>query len=234
MRKDRAMALQVGMLVFPHIQQLDLTGPYEVFHSARGMEVSLVWKTREPVLSSSGLAFTPTHAFADFAGRPPLDVLCVPGGAGVNALMQDAPTLDFIRRQAAGARYLSSVCTGSLVLAAAGLLKGRRAASHWAALDLLAAFGAIPVAERVVRDGQFITAGGVTSGIDFGLTIVAELLGQEEAEIIQLGLEYAPRPPFDAGTPATASSAVLAAARTRAAASRAARERIVGDLLASR
>jgi cyclohexyl-isocyanide hydratase len=223
------MAFQVGFLVFPQIQQLDLTGPYEVFSSALGIEVHLVWKTREPVQSVTGLAFAPTRTFAEC---PQLDVLCVPGGKGVNALMQDAATLDFIRQQAAGARYITSVYTGSLVLAAAGLLKGKRATSHWSALDLLATFGAIPVAERVVRDGAFITAGGITSGIDFGLTVVAELLGSAEAQTVQLGLEYAPQPPFDASTPAKAPPAVLAAARERAAASRAQREKIIGELCA--
>ncbi|MDR1988968.1 MAG: DJ-1/PfpI family protein [Acidobacteriaceae bacterium] len=221
------MEPRIGLLVFPHVQQLDLTGPYEVFHLAHGLTVDLVWKTREPVTSTTGLVFTPTRTFDDC---PPLDVLCVPGGAGINRLLQDTATLEFIRRQAEGARFVTSVCTGSMVLAAAGLLEGKRATSHWAARDLLAAFGATPVAERVVRDGKFITAGGITSGIDFGLTVVAELLGQVEAETVQLGLEYAPHPPFDAGTPASASPDVVATARQRTAESRATRERIVGEL----
>lgn len=221
------MFFQVGFLLFPKIQQLDLTAPYEVFHSARGINVHLVGKTYDPVVSSSGLAFTPTASFADC---PQLDVICIPGGGGTNGLMKDKETLDFIRQQAAGVRYITSVCTGSLVLAAAGLLTGKHAASHWNAIDLLAAFGAVPTAERVVRDGNIITAGGVTSGIDFGLMIVAELLGREEAETVQLGLEYAPAPPFNSGHPETASAEVLAVARERGLGARDERERIVAEI----
>ncbi len=211
------MSLQIGLLVFPKIQQLDLTGPYEVFRSASGIDVHLVWKDREPVISSSGLTFTPTITMADC---PQLDVICVPGGAGMNALMLDDETLDFIRLQSAQARYITSVCTGSLVLGAAGLLEGKRAASHWNARDLLAGFGAIPTNERIVRDGNVITAGGVTSGIDFGLLLIAELIGQQEAEVVQLSLEYAPQPPFQSGLPEGASPEVLATAKQRAARAR--------------
>ncbi|SKA25955.1 DJ-1/PfpI family protein [Consotaella salsifontis] len=219
------MGLQFGILCFPDVQQLDMTAPYEVFASARGATVQLVWKNRGPVRSSTSLGMTPDVSFAD---APAFDVLCVPGGGGVNALLRDEETLDFVRRQAQMARFVTSVCTGSLVLGQAGLLSGRRATTHWNAHDLLSAFGAIPVKERVVRDGPIITAGGVTSGIDFGLAVVAELLGREEAEIIQLTLEYAPAPPFDAGTPETASPAVVAAAKARIARSRAEREALIG------
>ncbi|TRL38078.1 DJ-1/PfpI family protein [Rhizobium straminoryzae] len=221
------MAISIGFLIFPQIQQLDLTGPYEVFTAAAGTRVDLVWKTREPVISSTGLAFQPNATFAD---SPQHDVFCIPGGAGVNALLEDEAVLDFVRRQAAGARLVTSVCTGSLVLGSAGLLQGRKAATHWYAMDFLQAFGAEPVAERVVRDGNLITAGGITSGIDFGLAVIAELLGAEEAETVQLALEYAPAPPFSSGTPDAASATVLAAARQRLSGSRQQREAILARM----
>jgi len=217
------MSLSFGLLVFPQVQQLDLTGPYEVFASVRGAKVHLIWKDTAPLAASTGLMLTPTTRFADC---PALDVLCVPGGGGVNALLEDESVLAFLRERAGQVRYLTSVCTGSLVLGMAGLLAGKRATSHWNARDLLTRFGAIPTDGRVVRDGNLITAGGVTSGIDFGLTVVAELLGDDEAQAIQLGLEYAPEPPFRAGTPQEAPAAILAATRERLAGSRAERERL--------
>jgi cyclohexyl-isocyanide hydratase len=220
------MTLQFGILCFPQVQQLDLTGPYEVFASAKGAEVHLVWKDLKPLRSATGLQLTPDTCFTD---APDFDVLCVPGGSGVNALLSDEETLAFIRKQALTARFVTSVCTGSLVLGQAGLLKHRRATTHWNAHDLLARFGAIPVEERVVRDGPIITAGGVTSGIDFGLIVIAELLGREEAEIIQLSLEYAPAPPFGSGRPESASPAVLQAARDRMAHSRSERETLIAS-----
>jgi cyclohexyl-isocyanide hydratase len=221
------MTLRFGLLAFPQVQQLDLTGPYEVFASVPGSEVHLIWKDLQPLRSATGLMLTPNVTFADC---PPLDVLCVPGGAGVNALLEDETVLAFLRERAPSLRYLTSVCTGSLVLGAAGLLKGKRATSHWNALDFLTRFGATPVPERVVRDGTLITAGGVTSGIDFGLTVVAELLGETEAQTIQLAIEYAPQPPFDAGTPREAPADILQAARLRLAGSRKAREEILARL----
>ena len=224
------MTLQVGILVFPNVQQLDLTGPYEVFVSVPGAKVHLIWKDRAPLSSATGLVLTPTMTFAEC---PRLDVLCVPGGKGINALLEDAETLGFLRAQAARARYVSSVCTGALVLGAAGLITGRRATTHWAAHDLLAKFGAIPTQGRVVRDGNLFTAGGVTAGIDFGLTMVAELLGEAQAQTIQLGHEYAPAPPFAAGTPETAPPAVLAAAKERLAPMRKEREALIDKLVAA-
>lgn len=218
------MPLDVGLLVFPNVQQLDLTGPYEVFASMPDTRVHLIWKEIVPITSATGLILTPTMTFADC---PELDVICVPGGGGVNALLGDGEVLEFVRRQAATARYVTSVCTGSLVLGAAGLLKGKRATSHWNAVDFLPAFGAEPVKARVVEDGNLITAGGVTSGIDFGLTIAARIAGQAVAELIQLSLEYAPAPPFDAGTPETATVEIIAAARAGMSGSRAAREAFV-------
>lgn len=224
------MPLRFGILAFPDVQQLDLTGPYEVFASAPGSEVLLIGRERAPVVASTGLPLVPTATYADC---PPLDVLCVPGGAGVNALMEDADALDFIRSRAGEVRYLTSVCTGSLVLGAAGLLKGKRATSHWNAVDLLTAFGAIPTEGRVVRDGNLITAGGVTSGIDFGLTVIAELLGAETAQRVQLALEYAPAPPFQSGTPQEAPAEIVQAVRERFSASRKAREAIIARITAA-
>lgn len=224
------MTLHFGILVFPSVQQLDLTGPYEVFASIPGAKVHLIWKDRSAITSATGLVLTPTMTFAEC---PALDVLCVPGGAGINALLQDAEVLGFLRDQAAQARYVSSVCTGALVLGAAGLLQGRRATTHWNSHDLLAKFGAIPTRGRVVRDGNLFTAGGVTAGIDFGLTVVAELLGESQAQAIQLGHEYAPEPPFQAGTPETAPPAVVAAAKERVASIRKAREAIIDEIVAA-
>ncbi|KAB1073166.1 DJ-1/PfpI family protein [Methylobacterium planeticum] len=222
------MTLEIGFLLFPDVQQLDLTGPYEVFASLPGTRLHLVTESLlAPVRASTGLLLTPTITYGDC---PALDVICVPGGVGVNALLTDAPALTFLRDQAAGARFVTSVCTGALVLGAAGLLRGRRATTHWAAHDLLAAFGAIPVAERVVRDGNLVTGGGVTAGIDFALTLAAELVGPVEAQTVGLTLEYAPAPPFGSGRPEQASAAVLAAARARLAPSRRAREAILAEI----
>jgi len=221
------MTHHIGILVFPGVQQLDLTGPYEVFASLPDTKVHLIWKDRAPITSATGLVLGPTMTFGEC---PKLDVICVPGGGGVNALLEDAETLAFLRAQAKQARYVTSVCTGSLVLGAAGLLKGRKATTHWYAHDFLERFGAIPVHGRVVRDGNLITAGGVTAGIDFGLAVVAELVGQAQAEAIQLGLEYAPAPPFNAGTPDEAPAAIVAAVRERLSATRKAREAIIDRL----
>ena len=223
------MTRHIGILVFPGVQQLDLTGPYEVFASLPDTKVHLIWKDRAAITTATGLVLGPTMTFGEC---PKLDVICVPGGGGVNALLEDAETLDFVRAQAKQARYVTSVCTGSLVLGAAGLLKGRKATTHWFAHDFLEKFGAIPVHGRVVRDGNLITAGGVTAGIDFGLVVVAELVGKTEAEAIQLGLEYAPAPPFTAGTPEQAPSAVVAAVKERLAPTRRAREAIIARLVA--
>jgi cyclohexyl-isocyanide hydratase len=223
---EESDAMEIGFLVFPKVQQLDLTGPYEVFASWPEARVRLVAKTREPVNSATGLVLTPDTSFEDC---PLLDVVCVPGGVGVNPLLIDQETLGFLRRQAADARFVTSVCTGALVLGAAGLLRGKRATTHWASHDLLAAFGAIPVAARVVRDGAVMTGGGVTAGIDFALTLVAELAGREMAEAIQLQLEYAPAPPFESGRPESAPRQVVALLRERGAAVRAERETLVAE-----
>jgi cyclohexyl-isocyanide hydratase len=223
------MTLQIGFLVFPQVQQLDLTGPHDVLASLPGATTHLIWKTRDPVTSSNGLLLTPTTTYGDC---PPLDVICVPGGGGVTNLMQDIQTIEFVRKQAAGARYITSVCTGALLLGAAGLLRGRRATTHWAFHTLLEPLGAIPTHGRVVRDGNLITGGGVTAGIDFGLTVAAELAGVEEAQAIQLELEYAPAPPFNAGGPDVAPRAVVELVKQRSEQGFAARRRIVMEITA--
>jgi cyclohexyl-isocyanide hydratase len=220
------MTIDIGFLVFPNVQQLDLTGPFEVFASWPQAKVRLVAASLAPVVSATGLRLSPDLTFADC---PRLDVVCVPGGAGVNPLLAHEPTLAFLRDQAAGARFVTSVCTGALVLGAAGLLAGKRATTHWASLDLLAAFGAVPVSARVVRDGALMTGGGVTAGIDFALTLIAELAGREVAESIQLALEFAPAPPLAAGTPDSAAPEIVAAVRSRGASLRKERERLVAE-----
>jgi cyclohexyl-isocyanide hydratase len=218
------MPVEIGLLVFPKVQQLDLTSPYEVFASWPEARVRLIWKDRAPIVSATGLRLIPDETFDDC---PPLDVVCVPGGVGVNALLDDDCVLEFLRRQAKTARYMTSVCTGALVLGAAGLLAGKRATTHWASHDLLSAFGAIPIQARVVRDDGVMTGGGVTAGVDFALTLVAELAGLATAQAIQLNLEYAPAPPFDAGSPETAPAEIVAAVRKRGAGVRAEREQLI-------
>src|SRR6266851_1267789 len=205
-REGRTMSetrLRSGMLVFPNLTQLDLTGPYEVLARLPGAETLLLWKTLDPVRSEHGLTILP---MATFSSCPPLDLVLVPGGAGINPLLEDPEVLGFLRRAAAEARYVVGVCTGSLVLGAAGLLRGRRAATHWMSRDLLRSFGAEPVAERVVVDGKLFTGGGVTAGID----------GRAAAEAIQLGIEYDPGPPFASGSPERADPAILKAVLARA------------------
>ncbi len=204
----------IGLLLFPSLTQLDLTGPWEVFVRMPGVNNYLVWKDRQPVMSDRGLAVMPTATFADC---PPLDLICIPGGPGQIALMEDDETLDFVRRMAEQAQWVTSVCTGSLVLGAAGLLQGYRATSHWGSLDQLSLFGATPVQERVVRDRNRITGAGVTSGIDFALTVAEELLGRAAAENIQLQMEYDPAPPFHSGSPRSASAERLTEAQQQIA-----------------
>lgn len=191
-------ALRFVSLVFPNVTQLDLTGPLQVFSRLPDAEQHLVWHQIEPVPTDAGFSILPTTNLED---SPQADVLFVPGGQGAFRLFEDEAVLDFLSQQAAGARYITSVCTGSFVLAAAGLLDERRVTSHWGSLHLLERFGAIPVAERVVRDGNVITGAGVASGIDFALTLARELYGADVAKRIQLGIEYDPQPPFDAGSP---------------------------------
>ncbi|CAG9295038.1 DJ-1/PfpI family protein [Celerinatantimonas diazotrophica] len=185
--------LQIGILLFPEVTQLDLTGPAEVFSASQCCDVHLIWKALDPVMTGSGWSINPTHTFHT---TPALDVICVPGGTGQIELMDDDETLNFIREQAAHALLVTSVCTGSLILGAAGLLTGYQATSHWMSLDQLELFGAIPVKERVVHDRNRITGAGVSSGIDFALYVLKDLLGDDIAQEVQLGIEYDPAPPF--------------------------------------
>lgn len=198
--------LQVVALLFPDVTQLDLTGPAEVFSRLPDTDVHLAWHDTAPVATDCGWSIVPTTTFADC---PRADVLFVPGGNGAFDLFEDAEALDFVRDQAAGARWVTSVCTGSFVLGAAGLLAGYRATSHWASLPMLAEFGAVPTRERVVTDRNRVTGAGVTSGIDFALTLAAEIFGADVAERAQLQLEYDPRPPFDHGSPERADARMV-------------------------
>ena len=209
------MPFEIGLLLFPDITQLDLTGPYEVFIKFPDANVRLIWKRLDPVTAGGGMQILPDTSFSDC---PQLDLVCVPGGAGMNPLLNDAETLDFIRSQALEARYVTSVCTGALVLGAAGLLEGKRATTHWMSHEMLSAFGAIPVHERYVIDGNIVTGGGVTAGIDFALAIAADLHGEEVARAIQLAIEYDPAPPFASGSPANADPALVETTRSAAAA----------------
>ena len=201
--------------VFPGVMQLDFTGPHQVFAGLPGAEVIVASVTGGTLESSTGLTFTGLGRLADI---PVCDVICVPGGRGVtdNAIHDEA-FLGELRRLAETARFVTSVCTGSLALGAAGLLRSKRAACHWAWRDALPLFGAIPVADRVVHDGNIVTGGGVTAGIDFALSLVAEIGGPDVAQAIQLQIEYAPVPPFNAGSPKTAPPAVLARVREQGA-----------------
>jgi cyclohexyl-isocyanide hydratase len=198
-------SLSVGMLLFENATQLDLTGAYEVFARMPGTRVSLLASTLEPVRTEWGLTITPDVALSE---APQFDVICVPGGWGVNALLVDEALLEFLGVQGESARYVTSVCSGALLLGAAGLLRGYRATTHWMSLDLLPLFGATPVAERVVRDRNRITGAGVTAGIDFALVLAAELFGESDAQRIQLAIEYDPHPPYVSGSPRTAPASV--------------------------
>ena len=199
--------LQIGLLVFPKVTQLDFTGPLQVFSGVPGAKVHLIWKRIEPVPTDTVMMLTPTITFADC---PQLDVICVPGGAGINDMVNDEEMLAFLRKQAGAAKYVTSVCTGSLVLGAAGLLNGYHAATHWSAMEYLSAFGATPTKTRVCADRNRITGGGVTAGIDFALTVVSVLVDRKTAEAIQLGIEYNPAPPFNSGSPDTAPAETVA------------------------
>lgn len=192
------MTIKVGFLIFENMQLLDFAAPFDEFRSVAELDIALIGKTLKPVTTTSGLRITPSH---DINTLHPLDVLCVPGGSGINQLLDDESVLDFIRQQAKSVRYLTSVCTGALVLGASGLLKGRKATTHWSAMAYLKDFGAIPIQCRVVVDGNIVTAGGVTAGMDFGLTMIGELLGEKIAKTVQLQMQYDPEPPFDCGTP---------------------------------
>lgn len=204
--------MNIGMLLFPGLTQLDLTGPFEVFHRLPDAKVHLAWKDLQPVRADSGLGILPTTTLADC---PPLDIVMVPGGFGQIALMQDTEVLDWLRVHGQRAKYVTSVCTGALLLGAAGLLDGYRATTHWAFTDLLAGFGATFTPGRVVTDRNRVTGGGVTAGIDFGLVIAAQVAGEQAAKAIQLGLEYNPAPPYASGHPDIAEPELVASVRAR-------------------
>jgi len=196
----------VGFVIFPHLTQLDLTGPLQVLARLPQSATHVVARSDAPVPSDCGLGLVPTCTFANC---PPLDLICIPGGTtGVVQAVADREIMEFVGAQAASARYVTSVCTGAFILGAAGLLRGRRATTHWAYTDLLPLVGASYEKARIVRDGNVVTAGGVTSGIDFALSVVAEIAGETIARAIQLGIEYDPAPPFDAGSPERASSEI--------------------------
>jgi cyclohexyl-isocyanide hydratase len=216
--------IQIGFVIFPRVTQLDLTGPLQVFSSVPGAKVHLIWKRIEPVASDSVLTLTPTTTFAEC---PQLDVVCVPGGLGTDDMINDEEMLAFLQKQAEGAKYVTSVCTGSLVLGAAGLLKGYRAATHWTAMDFLGEFGAMATHTRVCVDRNRITGGGVTAGIDFALTLVSQLIDRKTAEAIQLRIEYNPAPPFNSGSPETAPAEIVARFRERIASSQAQRGEMI-------
>lgn len=198
--------LKAGMLLFPGVTIQDFVGPYEVFNRAPFFEIYIVSADTAAIRAEGGLTLQPSCSFADC---PQLDILFVPGGNGVTPLLEDRAYIGFLQRQGAGAQYITSVCTGSLLLAAAGLLQGYKATTHWRSLELLRRFGVEAVEDRVVTDRNRITGGGVTAGIDFGLALTAIIGGEEVAKLIQLLLEYAPAPPFNSGSPATADKAVL-------------------------
>jgi cyclohexyl-isocyanide hydratase len=198
--------MNITFLLFPNLTQLDFTGPLQVLSRLPGAQVALAAKSMAPVTTDAVLTLNPTHTFETC---PATDVLCIPGGFGVDDAMLDAATIAFVKREGARAKYVTSVCTGAFILGAAGLLKDKRATTHWAYHDALAEVGATPVKERVVRDGNVFTGGGVTAGIDFAFTLAAEIAGEDVAKAIQLGLEYDPAPPFRSGSPAAAAQATL-------------------------
>jgi cyclohexyl-isocyanide hydratase len=214
-----------GLLLLPGMTQLDLTGPFEVLARIPGMRTEIVAKTRAPVRTDRGLVITPDVDFA--AAAPAYAVFAVPGGPGVDEAMLDAETVEFVRRRGEAARHVFGICTGSLLLGAAGLLQGRRAGGHWQARDLLSRFGAVVSDARMTVDGKLFTAGGVTAGIDMALRVAAELAGEAAAQQIQLQIEYDPEPPFRAGTPFVAPPHILERTLAASAARRRLREAAV-------
>lgn len=200
--------LHIAALVFPEIDQIDLTGPFEVLSRLPDSTFHLLWKEATPVRDIKGLVLTPDMSIAE---APPLDLLVVPGGWGQEQLMEDEAILGFVRRHAAQGSYIFSVCTGALICGAAGVLRGVKCTTHWAAFHLLKYFGATPVEARVVIDGKHISAAGVTAGIDGALQVASLLRGRQFAEQVQLSIEYAPEPPFNSGTPQTAPAEILQA-----------------------
>jgi len=206
--------LSIAFLLFPNVTQLDLTGPAQVLSRLGDARVDLVWKTRGPVMTDAGFAILPTATLAEV---PHPDILCIPGGFGVNAVIADDEAMAWVAEAGARAQWVTSVCTGSLILGAAGLLTGYRAGCHWGQREMLRLFGAEPVDARTVVDRNRVTGGGVTAGIDFALALTAMLRGEDHARFVQLSLEYDPAPPFDAGSPARAGKELVAAYDRRVA-----------------
>ena len=204
--------VSIAFLLYPNVTQLDLTGPAQFLARLGNQRIDLVWKSKDPVPTDCGFSILPTATFADIRSA---DILCVPGGPGSIDMMEDGQVLGWIAAVAAEAKWVTSVCTGSLILAGAGLLRGYRATSHWAWREYLSLFGAEPVEERIVFDRNRVTGGGVTAGIDFGLALTAAIRGEEFAKAVQLGLEYDPAPPFDSGSPEKAGEALTAFVRAR-------------------
>jgi cyclohexyl-isocyanide hydratase len=200
--------LNIGILIYPRMDQIDFTGPFEVFSRLPDSTVHVLWKEKNPLRDLNGLILTPETTLSE---APPLDLLQVPGGYGQEALMDDEVVLSFIHKQMGSGKYVFSVCTGALICGAAGILRGKRATTHWTAFDLLPFFGAIPVDSRVVEDGNLISSAGVTAGIDGALRVAALLRGDRIAQQIQLAMEYAPEPPFQSGSPKTAPPEILEA-----------------------
>lgn len=200
-------ATTIVFLLFPGITQLDFTAPAQALSRMPGAVMAGAAATLDPIATDSGFSIVPTH---DFATCPQADILCIPGGHGVADALGDAPTIDFITRQAAGAQWITSVCTGAFLLGRAGLLEGKRATTHWGYTHLLPLVGAEFVRSRVVEDGNVVTSGGVTSGLDFALTLIARLRGDAVAQAIQLAIEYDPAPPFPGGHPDRAPKAITA------------------------
>ncbi len=219
--------MKLAFLLFPGVTQLDLTGPVQFLSRLPGASLDLVWDSLDPVPTDAGFSILPTATFADV---PRADLLCVPGGMGVADVINHAPALDWVRRVGGEAEWVTSVCTGALILGAAGLLKGYQATTHWAWHDLLALFGAEPVHARYVIDRKRASGGGVTAGIDFALALMARIAGDDHARAVQLALEYDPAPPFDCGTPAKAGPDLVEVYRQRAAKLAPARE---ADLIAA-
>lgn len=202
----------IVFLLFPGITQLDFTAPAQALCRMPGAILAGAAASRDPIATDSGFSIVPTH---DFANAPQADILCIPGGHGVTDALGDAATIDFIARQAAGAQWVTSVCTGAFLLGRAGLLRGRRATTHWGYTQLLPLVGARHENARVVEDGNVVTSGGVTSGLDFALTLIARLKGDAVAQAIQLAIEYDPAPPFAGGHPDRAPDAVTAGLKMR-------------------
>lgn len=219
-------SIRIGFLLFPNLLQLDFTGPYGILAAGPDVTIHTIWKDTQPIRSSDGLVLTPDTRFTDC---PPTDIFCVPGGSGIQPLFADGEVHEFLRAQAKTCRYLCSVCTGALILGAAGLLQGYKATTHWQSLDLLPLFGARPQNRRVVLDRNRISAAGVSAGIDMALTLAGLLWGDATAQGIQLAMEYAPHPPYAAGSPATAPQEVMEAVKLGTAKRQASRRRAAAE-----